>query len=101
MHGHCLLPLPFMSHGARRVIHLFPATHLSNHEHVHPVQLDARDMVAHREVGRIRRRPFLGSTHTVLVVLDAVDHRELGRDRVTDSGNKIRGHFLIAKSVEI
>ena len=52
-------------------------THLSDHEHVHAVQLEARDVVAHGVVGGVRRGSLLGRSHAVLVVLDAVDHRQL------------------------
>lgn len=53
-------------------------SHLSDHEDVHAVKLEAGDVVAHGVVGGVRRRALLRRSHTVLVVLDTVDHRQLG-----------------------
>ena len=58
---------------------------LSDHEHVHAVQLDAGDVVAHGVVGGVRRRALLGCAHAVLVVLDTVDHGQLRQETVAKS----------------
>lgn len=53
-------------------------SHLSDHEDVHAVELEAGDVVSHGVVGGVRRRALLRRSHAVLVVLDTVNHRQLG-----------------------
>lgn len=65
-------------------------SHLSDHEDVHAVKLEAGDVVSHGVVGGVRRRPLLRRSHTVLVVFDTVDHRQLGE---TAAGGRAWGLF--------
>ena len=63
------------------MVTLATGTVFSNHsealldsQHVHTVDSNARDVVSHRIVVVITRRPIGGSTHAVVVVLDDKHH---------------------------